>query len=107
MRIVIVLDGGLIQEFIVDEKSDFTSPIDVLICDYDTDCGDEEELMESPAGDRGFHHMLPCPEYEPGLVGAWFSRFDNWKRKKYAEHVGTRADEVSGDEPPTALDKTE
>lgn len=68
-RIVIVMEGGLIQGVCSDEAG-----VDVLVCDYDIDGIDEESsVYASPDGSKGYHTMMEANK-ETGLVEAWFSR---------------------------------
>ena len=70
MRLVIVVEGGLIQDIFSDGKD-----VEAIICDHDTEGSDESELMKSPqCGDMG-HHSRWTPLHEPGLVEAWFERY--------------------------------
>jgi hypothetical protein len=74
MKIVIVMDGGLIQDIFI-EAPELQPKPKILVCDYDTESGMGKELMESPAGDMGYHREFD-PDFEEGLVDAWFSRWE-------------------------------
>jgi hypothetical protein len=76
-RLIIVVEGGLIQEIFSNAND-----IEVIVCDYDIDGTEDDELMEAPDGDMGYHSLRNL-EYEPGLVDAWFARY----RKKELEET--------------------
>ena len=73
MRIVIVMEGGLIQDIFT--EAPMANKPEVLVCDFDTEGGMGKELMETPPGDMGYHRMFEVAN-EPGLVGAWFARWN-------------------------------
>lgn len=79
VRLVIILEGGLIQSIFADKKAEAT----VLVCDYDVEGADQEDLMEAPAGDMGFHQKWD-PVVEWGLVDAWFARQEKklWEEER-------------------------
>ncbi len=70
-RIVIVMEGGLVQDIFSDEKG-----TEIIVCDYDDteDEDDTADVIETPFGDSGFHQKRDA-EYQTGLVEAWFSRW--------------------------------
>ena len=84
MKIVIVLEGGLISNIFTGGVSPGGAP-GILVCDYDMEGGMGKELMESPAGDMGYHRMFE-PEVEPGLVDAWFARWQKHELNPGKEH---------------------
>jgi hypothetical protein len=69
-RIVIVMEGGLIEEILCNCERP-----DILVVD-DMKGGLGKDLMETPAGDMAYHRLFE-PHVERGLVDAWFER---WKK---------------------------
>lgn len=72
MRIVIAVEGGIVQAVLASE------PTEVIICDYDIDGADPDELMETPYGEQGAHGKSNA-SVEKCLVAAWYLRFANWE----------------------------
>jgi hypothetical protein len=64
MKIVIVMDGGLIQDIFI-EAPELQPKPKILVCDYDTESGMGKE-----------YHREFDPDFEEGLVDAWFSRWE-------------------------------
>ena len=84
-RIVIVMEGGLIQDIFCNGEQP-----DILVCDFDMEGGMGKETMESPAGDIGYHRPFE-PQVERGLVEAWFER---WKKHEAEAEKKEEADET-------------
>ena len=74
-RIVIVVEGGIVQTVLAGEETD------VIICDYDIEGADPKELMDTPYGEPGAHSKYEA-QVEMGLVGAWYSRFAKWMEEE-------------------------
>lgn len=77
-RIVIVVEGGIVQAVLANEETE------VITCDYDIDGAEEEELMETPYGEKGAHGKHKA-QVEKGLVAAWYSRFNQWEEEQTDE----------------------
>jgi hypothetical protein len=70
MRIVIHLDGGLVQAIF----SEMSEPIEALIIDHDTDSANEDDLTQTLEG-RFFTH-IETSEVDEGIVHDEFTLFD-------------------------------
>jgi hypothetical protein len=49
MKVVVIIEGGVVQNIIVDDEN-----INVVVVDYDTDGADETELVKTHHGDMAF-----------------------------------------------------
>jgi hypothetical protein len=70
MRIVIHLDGGLVQSIF----SEMSEPIEALIIDHDTDSGNEDDLAQTLEG--SFFTRIETSEVDEGIVHDEFTLFD-------------------------------
>ena len=70
-RIVITLEGGLVQTVMSDTES-----MEALVVDYDTDDADEDELFINPDGDKAYGHKEEVAVM-PDRVEAFFMSYED------------------------------